>query len=225
MSGPRTVQGHGPSGERADDKPAWLIGKAARLMADKGYHSTTMRDVSRATGYSLAGLYHYFSSKEDLLFQLQHRVFGSLLDEQLAVRRRQTEREPRALLRALLHNHLDFYARHRPEMKVCTFELQSLQGDSYEQVEELRRRYFKLMLEALTAVLRAQGRRVAPDRVRHQVLFVFGALNWIFMWFDPARDAPMEKLGDELCEMVLEGLAPGARASKLTARAAAAAGN
>lgn len=200
-----TAAGNGHSAtEGNEDKRAVLIGKAARLMADKGYHQATMRDVSRATGYSLAGLYHYFASKEDLLFQLQQRVFSSLLAEQVEVQHRHSDEQQR--VRALIHNHLGFYARHDAELKVCTFELHSLRGDAYEHIEALRRRYFKLMVDAVTSLLKAHGLPARAALVRHQVLFVFGALNWTFMWFDPARDAPVEKLGDELCQLFLDGL-------------------
>ncbi len=203
--------------ERGEDRRSYLIGKAAGLMAAKGYHQTTMREVSRATGSSLAGLYHYFASKEDLLFQLQLRVFSSLLEEQLGVQQQQSGDE-KERLRALILNHLSFYTRNAAELKVCTFELHSLQGEAYERIEALRRRYFKLMADEVTALLRSCGRPAPADTVRHQVLFIFGALNWTFMWFDPARDAPVAKLGDELCQMVLDGL--GSATSKVNVGAA-----
>jgi hypothetical protein len=37
-------------------------------------------------------------------------------------------------------------------------------------------------------------------------LFVFGMLNWIFMWYDPERDQPVERLGDEMVDLLLGGL-------------------
>jgi hypothetical protein len=37
-------------------------------------------------------------------------------------------------------------------------------------------------------------------------MFVFGMLNWIFMWFDPAKDAPVERLADEMTDFILPGL-------------------
>lgn len=190
--------------ERPEDRRSFLIAKSAELMAAKGYHQTTMRDVSRATGYSLAGVYHYFTGKEDLLFQMQRRVFSSLLEEQLAVRE---ETSPgRERLEALIQTHLSFFGRHAAELKVCTFELQSLQGEAYREIEALRRRYFKLIVEEVTALLAEGGQQPCPETVRYQVLFIFGALNWTFMWFDAARDAPVEQLGDELCRLVFEGL-------------------
>ena len=48
---------------RYDQKLEFILRTAARIFAEKSYHSTSMRDISRATGVSLAGLYHYCKSK------------------------------------------------------------------------------------------------------------------------------------------------------------------
>ena len=70
------------SGERPrfDEKLALILRTAAAIFADKGYHRASIRDISRATGISLSGLYHYFDSKETLLFLIQDHCFGTVLD-------------------------------------------------------------------------------------------------------------------------------------------------
>ena len=189
--------------DQAEQKRAQLLGTAAALMARKGYHRTSIRDVARETGFSLAGMYHYFSSKEDLLYQIQHRAFASLLEEQEEVVAGETTAEEK--LRAILRNHLSFFTRHANELKVCTFELQSLTGETYRQVERIRRRYFALTTSVVAALLGGSARSEG-ERARHLTLFIFGMLNWIFMWFEPARDAPVEKVGEEMYRLVMHGL-------------------
>ncbi|MBA3246449.1 MAG: helix-turn-helix transcriptional regulator, partial [Pyrinomonadaceae bacterium] len=53
---------------RYDQKLEFILRTAARIFAEKNYHSTSMRDISRETNVSLAGLYYYCKSKEELLF-------------------------------------------------------------------------------------------------------------------------------------------------------------
>src|SRR6266568_4591096 len=50
-----------------DERLEQLLSRAARVFADRGYHSTTMRDLAGATGMSLAGMYYYVWGKEELL--------------------------------------------------------------------------------------------------------------------------------------------------------------
>jgi multiple sugar transport system permease protein len=45
-----------------------LLAAAARIFAERGYHATSMRDLARSSGLSLAGIYHYVERKQDLLF-------------------------------------------------------------------------------------------------------------------------------------------------------------
>ncbi len=196
--------GSGP-GTRSGPKLERLLSAAAGLMASRGYGQTSIRDVARETGFSLAGMYYYFENKEDLLFQIQQRTFSSLLAEQEAALAGGGGPEER--LRQLVRNHLSFFTRHSNELRVCTFELQSLQGERYRKIEALRRRYFRYPAEVIREILELDGQGAAADLVvRHYTLFIFGMLNWIFMWYDAERDAPAEKLGDEMMELVMNGL-------------------
>jgi len=187
-----------------EERFGWLLGKAATLMASKGFHHMSMRDVSRSTGYSLAGLYHYVDSKEDLLFEVQQRFFSTLVEEQAAIRSGDAPVETR--FRALIENHLAFFAKHADELKVCTYELHSLAGEPYKRVEAIRKRYFRLMADIVKELIGAGNTRAADLKVRHQTMFVFGALNWIFMWYEEKRDGSPARLADHLSEFILHGL-------------------
>src|ERR671933_2348557 len=91
---------------RYDQKLEFILRTSARIFAEKGYHSTSMRDISRETGVSLAGLYYYCRSKEELLFLIQDNCFGRVV-ERLEGRLRETK-EPLEKLRVVIENHLSF---------------------------------------------------------------------------------------------------------------------
>jgi AcrR family transcriptional regulator len=213
MSGVRApdavLAGRGPRRPRArtQEKLEHLLSVAAGLIARQGYEQTAIRDVGRATGASLPGMYYYFKSKEDLLFQIQHRAFSSLLEAQeqeFAV-----EETPERKLRRLIVGHLAFSALHPNEMKVCTFELESVRDEAYREIEQLRRRYYRLLASVVGELVKQSGREDPRGLAgRHVTLFVFGMLNWTFMWYDPQRDGPVENLGDEMADLVLPGLSP-----------------
>src|SRR6516165_2837124 len=65
---------------RFDRRLATLLEHAARIFCDKGYEGASMRDLSRATGMSLAGLYHYCESKEELLYLIQKHTFRTIIE-------------------------------------------------------------------------------------------------------------------------------------------------
>src|SRR5438045_9613210 len=62
-----------------DERLDHFLSRAAKVFADQGYHSTTMRDLAAATGMSLAGMYYYVRGKEELLHRIQERCFKRVL--------------------------------------------------------------------------------------------------------------------------------------------------
>jgi len=182
-----------------------LLSVSAGLMAERGFGRTSIRDVANASGFSLGGMYYYFKNKEDLLFLIQEKTFGSLLalqEEAVAAGGTATER-----LHRLVKNHLAYFISHFNELKVCTFEMESLQDERYDNVAELRRRYYLCVARVVGEISGVPADQVDYDRrVRHRTLFVFGMLNWVFMWYDPEKDDPTGTLGDEMVDMVMNGL-------------------
>ena len=69
-----------PATRHYDEKLQQILKTSARIFAEKGFHRTSVRDISRAAKMSLAGLYYYFSTKEELLYLIQERCFVTLLD-------------------------------------------------------------------------------------------------------------------------------------------------
>src|SRR6516225_5915374 len=65
---------------RYDRRLAEILDHATEVFCKKGYEGASLRDLSRATGMSLAGLYHYFESKEELLYLIQKHTFRTIID-------------------------------------------------------------------------------------------------------------------------------------------------
>ncbi len=181
-----------------------LLASAAALIAAKGFEATAIRDVGRKVDASLAGMYYYFASKEDLLYQIQSTTFGSLVAAQEAAAAPPGSAEDR--LRRLILGHLTFYAKHPNEMKVCTYELESLTGDLYRQVAATRRRYFRIVAGVVSELIGGPARKTREAKSRRIALYIFGMLNWVFMWYDPAKDGPVDNIGAEMFNLLMTGI-------------------
>lgn len=183
-----------------DKKRVHLLTRAARAFAEQGYEKTSIRQVAQAAGLSLAGLYYYVSCKEELLFFIQYHTFGVLTEELEDMLNRSSA--PERHLKEMVASHVRYLVEHLPELKVCTTELDSLQGEYYKQVLRRRQRYFKLTRQILNRLSEQdQGGRVDPNLA---ALYLFGMLNWIVMWFDPRRNDPA-KLSESLVDLFLGG--------------------
>src|SRR6059036_2631126 len=178
-----------------DERLDHLLARAARVFADKGYHPTTMRDLAAASGMSLAGMYYYVRGKEELLAKIQERCFTRVLDgAERAVAARTGD--PVERLQAFIRHHVTFFAQHMAEMKVLSHEPD-------RSVSALKRRYVDL-LETLL-------RDAAPEETAVQrsaaAYALFGMMNWIYNWYDPAGEIDPGRLADLIARIFVGGFA------------------
>ena len=202
---------------RHDQKLELILRTSARIFAEKSYHSTSMRDISRATGVSLAGLYHYCKSKEELLFLIQDHCFGRVL-ERLEERVNGVS-DPFEKLRIFIDNHLSFFAGNMAEMKVLSHEAESLEGDLHQHVSTKKERYAKLARKILREIQeqrvsearpsgRASNGRAQPNGLVDLTVAtyaLFGMMNWIYNWYDPSGKLSVNHLVDNITRLFLSG--------------------
>lgn len=169
-----------------------------------------MRDVSRATGISLSGLYYYFRSKQYLLYLIQIKCFSDILDGLQA--RLAVEQDPASRLRALVQNHIEYFLSHPNEMKVLAHEEEALEQPLREEVDAIKRRYYasaRGIFDEITADEPAPG-----INGRVAVLSLFGMMNWVYKWHKPEVDPCAEELTAAIVGIFLHGVAPGIGSSE-----------
>ena len=191
---------------RHDQKLEFILRHAARIFAEKNYHSTTMRDISRATNVSLAGLYHYCKSKEELLFLIQDNCFARVL-ERLEERLQEVD-DPLGRLCVFIENHLSFFAANMAEMKVLSHEAESLAGDLHAHVSTRKDKYTKLARQILKEI---QQRQESGSQIDLTVATyaLFGMMNWIYNWYDPYGKLKVSELVDNIMRLFLHGFVAG----------------
>ena len=198
---------------RYDQKLEFILRTSARIFAEKGYHPTSMRDISRATGVSLAGLYYYCKSKEELLFLIQDNCFGRV-HERLLERLRETS-DPVAKLRLVIENHLSFFAANMSEMKVLSHEAESLAGEMRARVTGRKQQYTRLVRRILSEVQGAQQQARGESQGGQKLdltvatYALFGMMNWIYNWYDPRGKLSVDDLVDNLARLFLSGFLAG----------------
>ncbi len=185
-----------------DQKLEFILRNAARIFAEKSYHSTSMRDISRATNVSLAGLYHYCKSKEELLFLIQDNCFGRVLER--LEQRLQDVGDPIAKLGIFIENHLSFFAANMAEMKVLSHEAESLGGDLYTHVSTRKDNYTKLARKILREVQETDNSK-EPIDLTVATYALFGMMNWIYNWYDPQGKLKVSDLADNIMKLFLNG--------------------
>jgi len=199
---PRTL-GRDAVGSRTrfDSRLGEILDHATAVFCDKGYAAASMRDLSRATGMSLAGLYYYFESKEKLLYLIQKHAFEIIL----AGMRKRLEgvADPEQRVRVFIQNHLEYFLANQKAMKVLSHEDEALKNSYGAEVRAIKREYYRICLGLVEDLMRA--RRVEFSG-RIAVLSLFGMMNWIYTWHNPRVDADAGVLARQMSEIFLNGV-------------------
>jgi TetR/AcrR family transcriptional regulator, cholesterol catabolism regulator len=216
MASPSTARRVSTSRPRASAQPATRFDRrlseilihATNVFCEKGYEGASMRDLSRASGMSLAGLYYYFESKERLLFLIQKHTFSTIVQRLKA--RLQGVSEPEQQIRIFILNHLEYFLANPASMKVLSHEADALKNGFASEVAAIKREYYRICIGLLDDLKREFGLQFTT---RIAVLSLFGMMNWIYTWHNPLVDADAEQLAREMSDIFLSGVmnAPKAR--------------
>jgi AcrR family transcriptional regulator len=186
---------------RYDAKRDGVVEAAAALFAQRGYHSTTMQDLTEATGLTAGGLYHYIGSKEQLLLAICDTLMEPLLAEAGALDLDALEPEP--ALRALVGAWVRQVATHRDHMVVFLQERHVIEREpQWRQVAASRKRFERLLDRTLQRVEEDAAEPPFADR-RLTTFALLGMVNHLPQWYRPRGRLTVEQIADGFCDMVL----------------------
>jgi len=191
---------------RFDKRLAEILTHATDVFCDKGYEGASMRDLSRASGMSLAGLYYYFESKERLLFLIQKHTFTTIVQRLKA--RLGGVSDPEQQVRIFILNHLEYFLANQAAMKVLSHEADALKNGFASEVAAIKREYYRICVGLLDELKSNRGLQFST---RIAVLSLFGMMNWIYTWHNARVDADAEQLACEMSDIFLRGVMAGAK--------------
>ncbi len=190
---------------RADDytdKRNAILARSAALFADRGIDRASMAEIAKACGVSKALLYHYYTNKDELLFDVIHAHL-SAMEEKLA-EADDPATTPEQRLRNLIAKVLDIYRDADDLHKVQLSGIPMLPNELAEQIWEIERRImrrFSAVIREINPNLDGEQRLTTP-----MTMSVLGMLNWVYMWFRDGGPVSREDYAEAVADMVLNGM-------------------
>lgn len=200
--------------ERASDydsKKALILSRAAQCFADDGFDVTTMIGVAAACGASKSHVYHYFRSKEDLLFEIVHEHTRELLADLTQASAGAAsgavtdlgDDAAKARFVRFVEAFVSRAADSRSEHLVLTTSLKYLPPERQQQVRAMQTQIVQLLIGLLGEINPA---RMKPRQARGPYAFLmFGMLIWTFNWYDKAGKISPRELAAMLSDLLLNG--------------------
>ncbi len=186
-----------------DTKRRHILQVAAEVFAREGIARASMNEVARACGISKANIYHYYSSKDDLVFDILDSYLSELRDWICGVKL--DGLTPADQLRAITREFLLAYDGMDHEHKI--------QGEGLPLLPENQQAILKGYQRELVAVMSDILQSCAPDtlgqdraKCRDVTMSVFGMLNWFYMWHPKADTEARASYAASITDLTLNGI-------------------
>lgn len=182
---------------------AQLIGAAARLFSERGYHGTSMQHLGDALGLKRGSLYAHIGSKEELLFDVVDDGAERFLArgaEALVVPGTSADR-----LRAFLTGHIETAIEHLDAATVFLNEWRYL-SDELRAVVQAKRDHYEGMITKIVSEGVSTGEFRSDADSRFAVLLVLSAGNWVYEWYRPGGRLGPREIGEKFTDLIVSGL-------------------
>jgi AcrR family transcriptional regulator len=188
--------------EDYDDKRALIFERAAELFAESGFAGTSIADLALRCRASKSWIYHYFPSKDAILFGILQDHMETLRSAAAAATRGGAP--PRAQLRALLAAFMAIYAGAKARHVVLMNELGALPTAQRDEILELERQVVELVAGLLRRVNPALTTR--QTLVKPAAMLLLGMINWTHTWYQPHGALEPDQLARLASDLFLDGL-------------------
>lgn len=171
---------------------------AGHLYARRGFQGASIADLAQACGTSKALVYHYFPSKDDILYEVMEAHLDDLVDAADDAMRSGSASER---LRALTSSFMRLYVGAQDSHKVLLNELDNLPPERRAEVVAKQRR----IVAVVESLLRELRPETGPITLPLTMLF-FGMVNWTHTWFRAGGMMSPEQLADLAVDLMLRGI-------------------
>jgi AcrR family transcriptional regulator len=176
--------------------------QAAKLYAAKGFLGASITDLAEACKMSKSLIYHYYDSKQEILFDLMHSHVESRLEIARAVSAQNLE--PRAKLEELGRKFMRLYGGAAPRHTVLLNDLHQLPARRRKIIVNIQRQIVDVVEDIIADI---RPKKTLPKAARWPVaMFYFGMINWTHIWLNPQGPLDLEEITDLMSELFLNGI-------------------
>ena len=180
-----------------------ILGVAADLFARRGYRATSLADLAAASGIAKPTLFHYFRSKQHILYELYSQTMDMALWQLGQVAR--AELDPAGALHRMLCEHTLLILENRALFTILFDEEQELSPAQLRAIKRQQKRYIELMVQPLRQLQAGDGLRagLAP---KIAVQGLIGMASWVYRWYEADRRLGAGEIASMLADLALRGL-------------------
>jgi AcrR family transcriptional regulator len=199
----QTSSRRGASGGEGGGRREEVIERAAALFDEGGYYATSMEDIAEAVGVRKPTLYHYFGSKDEILFWIHEEFIDLLISRQ--DRRIGTGMTPEQLVLEIMGDILELMETHRGHVRVFFEHHRELPEDEHAAIAAKRAQYESAVADVIRRGIDDGAFRDVD--VKLATLALFGICNWSYQWYRSNGPLRPREIAYKFWDMFLNGVA------------------
>ncbi len=182
-----------------DDKRDAITDHAAKLFAEKGFAAASVSDLANRCSVSKSLIYHYYPSKEAILFDVMNEHIDDLLS--VIESGDGTGKQQKSKIHAMTRELLQHYVGAANRQKVLLYELASLPPGKQAEIKAKQRK----IIAQVEKFIGTANPNLAKDKhkLRAQTMLFFGMLNWTHTWFKTKGAISRDELADMAADAIL----------------------
>lgn len=191
-----------PQSPDYDDRKQIILDHAARIFATEGFHKAAISQITKACGISKSLIYHYYSSKQEILY---HAMIDHVKELDKLAKEVMAESLPaEETLRKIIRRYLSIYESTVSQHHILINELGALTPEQKNEVVAIQNSVvcaFADLAEQLSPT--ALTKHKAKTAVS---MLMLGMINWTYIWFKPDGDLSSGQVANIISDMFIGGL-------------------
>ena len=180
-----------------------VIRSAAELFREKGYAAASMRDLAQKLGIEAASLYSHIKSKEEILQNLCFDMASEFRKSLEEVEKQKVSASEK--LKNGIIGHIQVMAKDLTASAVFMNEHRHLSQPYLRDFLLMRINYINRFKNIIDEGVTKNEFKSNIDK-KLAVMTLFSSLNWMPMWYDPSSNIDSSSLGQQLADMLVNGL-------------------
>ncbi len=185
-----------------DDRKQKIIDASSQLFAKNGYHKASVSSIATACNMSKALLYHYYSSKQEILYNvmLEHVQELDILAKDVMEKKLPAE----TALKTIIGQYLDIYKTRVSQHHLLINELNSLTDAQKQQIVTKQNNVVEVFADLAEAICPTSlERHKAKTAIS---MLMLGMINWTYIWYKPEGSVNSNQLANIITSLFIDGI-------------------
>ena len=176
---------------------------AAKVFNKKGFLETNIDDIAAAAKLSKGGIYHYFSSKDEILFFILDSYMEIVLKD--LEKELQSFKDSTSKIKFIIDRHIGLYANYMAQAKTLLHDAHCLTPKHFKSIKVKEREYYRIVMEVLSEFFEGFG-DIKQEELKAMAFLLFGMCNWTSHWYDPKGPINPQGLSNITWSVFLKGI-------------------